>query len=75
MCTKSLNSILKKVFFFLSEPPVYCSLDFFIRVEVLGPEVFLQFGEKVKIPGSVIWALGSNVNLKLAMASVVAALV
>jgi hypothetical protein len=52
-----LNSILKKGFFFLPEPPVYCSLDFFITVEVLAPEVFLQFGEKVKIPGSDIWAV------------------
>jgi hypothetical protein len=58
MCKKFLNSVLKKYFFPLLEPPVYCSLDFFIRIEVLGPEVFLQFGEKVKISGSDIWAVG-----------------
>jgi hypothetical protein len=48
-----LNSILEKVFFFLSEPPVYCSLDYFIRTEVLVPEVFLQFEEQVKSLGVI----------------------
>jgi hypothetical protein len=51
---KFLNSVLKKVFSFLPKPLAYCSLNLFIRAEVLAPEVFLQCGEKLKIAGSQI---------------------
>jgi hypothetical protein len=55
---KFLNSILKKVFFFLPKPQTNYSLDLFIRIEVLAPQVFLQFGEKVEIDRTKIQAVG-----------------
>jgi len=51
---KVLNSILKKVLFFLPKPQTNYSLDLFIRTEVLAPEIFLQFGEQVEIDRSKI---------------------
>jgi hypothetical protein len=55
---KFLNAILKKLFFFLPKPLAYCILDFFIRIEIVSHEVFLQFGEQLEIAGSKIQAVG-----------------
>jgi hypothetical protein len=54
---KFFNSILKKVLFFLPKPQTNYSLDLFIRIEVLAPEVFLQFGGQVEIDRSKIQAV------------------
>jgi hypothetical protein len=43
---------LKIAFLYLQTPLAYCNLDFFIRTEVLAPEIFLQFGEQVEIATS-----------------------
>ena len=47
-----------KSLFFLPKPLAYCSRDFFISMEVLSPEVFLQFGEQEEITRSEIQAVG-----------------
>jgi len=57
MLNKFLIFVCKKTFLFLLKPLAYCILDFFIRTEVLAPEVFLQVGEQVEITGSKIWAV------------------
>jgi len=55
---KFLNSIPKKVFFFLPKPQTNYSLALFIIIEVLSPQVLLQFGEQVEIDRSKIQAVG-----------------
>jgi hypothetical protein len=52
------NLPLKTVFFYLPTPLAYCSLDFFIKTEVLAPDVFLQFAEQVETARSKIQAVG-----------------
>ena len=57
LLNKLLSFMCKKAFLFLLKPLAYCILDFFIRTECLAPDVFLQFGEKVEIARSKIWAV------------------
>jgi hypothetical protein len=48
---------LKIIFLYLPTPLAYCNLDFFIRTEVLAPEIFPQFGEQVEIATSKFFTL------------------
>jgi hypothetical protein len=57
MLNKFLNFMCKKAFLFLLKPLAYCIFDFFIRTEVLAPDVFLQLGKQVEIARSKIWAV------------------
>ena len=58
MFNKFLNSALKQVLFFLLKTLACSSLDFFMRIEVLAPEIFLLLGKQVEIARNEIWAVG-----------------